>query len=130
MHAMHAPPHHAGHPVTHAPLPCMPPHMLPCIAAPPVDKFLTHASVKYYLAPTSLQSVIINSFKMAWNKYMSSAQIFICRPHNQLTNQISMLCDRKDHCEHTVNATKLVCGNQMRLYLVMTIVECVIRNFK
>ena len=51
---------------------------------------------------------------MAWKKYMSLAKIFIYRPHNQFTNQITLLWDEKDHCKHRINVTKPVCGNQMK----------------
>ena len=45
---------------------------------------------------------------------MSSAKIFIYRPHNQFTNQITLLCDGKDHCKYRINVAKPVCGNQMK----------------
>ena len=51
---------------------------------------------------------------MAWKKYMSSAKIFIYRPHNQFTNQITSLCDGNDHCKYRINVAKPVCGNQMK----------------
>ena len=51
---------------------------------------------------------------MAWKKYMSSAKIFIYRQHNQFTNQITLLCDGKDHCMYRINVAKPVCGNQMK----------------
>ena len=37
---------------------------------------------------------------------MSLAKNLICRPYNQLTNQIPLLCSGKDHCKHIVNAAK------------------------
>ena len=51
---------------------------------------------------------------MAWKKYVSSAKIFIYRQHNQFTNQITLLCDGKDHCKYRINAAKPVCGNEMK----------------
>ena len=45
---------------------------------------------------------------------MSSAKIFIYRPHNQFTNQITLLCDGNDHCKYRINVAKPVCGNQMK----------------
>ena len=46
---------------------------------------------------------------------MSSAKIFMYRPHNQFTNQITLLCDGNDHCKYRINVAKPVCGNQMKL---------------
>ena len=45
---------------------------------------------------------------------MSSAKIFIYRPHNQFTDQITLLCDGNDHCKYRINVAKPVCGNQMK----------------
>ena len=45
---------------------------------------------------------------------MSSAKIFIYRPHIQSTNQITLLCDGKDHCKYRNNVAKPVCGNRMK----------------
>ena len=35
-------------------------------------------------------------------------------PQNQFTNQITLLCDGKDHCKYRINVAKPVCGNQMK----------------
>ena len=52
---------------------------------------------------------------------MSLAKIFIYRPHNQFTNQITLLCDGNDHCKYRINVAKPVCGNQMRPTTLMNV---------
>ena len=75
------PPCHPCPPAMHAPLPCTPTtthdpchtHPPPCIphyACPPVDRILDTRFWKYYLAPTSLQAVIMQTLHL--NKVLSN----------------------------------------------------------
>ena len=45
---------------------------------------------------------------------MSSAKFLLYRPYNQYANQITLLCDGKDHCKYRINVAKPVCGSQMK----------------